>query len=156
VGDWGQVFDRQGAAMTKWAQKVREVVEEARRRAGSGPALAGLLEEAGVGPENGRYSESGISNWVKGRAMPPADVLLAAAAVGHVSLDSKLRAAEAPGVPGEAGDLVDVDQLAREVQDLRRQYGRLEAILIDLHSRTGQPYPHERPDEREQGKAVGT
>jgi hypothetical protein len=39
---------------------------------------------------------------------------------------------------------------------LRRQYGRLEAILIDLHSRTGQPYPHERPDEREQGKAVGT
>lgn len=144
--------------MTIWSQKVREVVEEARRRAGSGPALAGLLEETGVGPESGRYSESGISNWVQGRTMPPADVLLAAASVGRVSLDSKLRAAEAaPGTgPDEPRDLVDVNQLAREVQDLRRQYGRLEAILIDLHSRTGQPYPHERPDEREQSKAVGT
>lgn len=37
-----------------------------------------------------------------------------------------------------------VAELRTEVQELRRQYGRLEALLIDLYSRTGQPFPHDR------------
>lgn len=133
--------------MTDWARAVREVVDEARRKAGSGSALAGLLATAGVGPENGQYSESGISNWAKGRAMPPADVLLAVAAVGEISLDQKLRAARADE-PGTAQP-ADVAQLAEQVEDLRRLYAQLDAALTDLYTRTGQPYPSRRAGERD-------
>lgn len=37
-----------------------------------------------------------------------------------------------------------LDELRREVQDLRRQYGRLEALLMDLYSRTGHAFPRTR------------
>lgn len=37
-----------------------------------------------------------------------------------------------------------IDELRREVQDLRRQYGRLEALLMDLYSRTGHAFPRGR------------
>ncbi len=137
-----------------WAQLVQEIVEEARRTAGSGPALAALLEDAGVGPEAGRYSESGISNWIKGRTMPPGDVLLATASVGHISLDQKLTQADAAAE--DRSESTEITQLRQELEDLRRQHGRLEALLIDLYSRTGQTYPHNRPDENQRGpRAAG-
>ena len=50
-----------------------------------------------------------------------------------------------------------VANLHREVEDLRRQYGRLEALVIDLYGRTGQPFPHERGgDSRRSRRAAGT
>ncbi|MDQ6899549.1 MAG: hypothetical protein M3072_08585 [Candidatus Dormibacteraeota bacterium] len=53
--------------------------------------MAIRLEELGVRGEGGaRYSESAISNWIKGRAMPPAHVLLAAARLADISVDQKL------------------------------------------------------------------
>lgn len=125
-----------------YAELVRQVVAEARRKAGSGPALALELERAGVGPDSGRYSESGISNWIKGRTKPPADVLLASAVIGGVSLDAKL--AHGP----EVGDQEDsLGQLRADIRGLQRQQGRLQALLMDLYSRTGQPFPHDVPGE---------
>ena len=55
---------------------------------------------------------------------------------------------------GSAGDQVadqrlgaEIADLRQEVDGLRRQYGRLEALIIDLYGRTGQPYPHDRSNE---------
>lgn len=122
----------------EWTQIVREVLAEARTYAGSGAALADALHESGVGRDDVRYSESGISNWIKGRARPPADVLLAAAAFADLSLDQRIRPGQAVHRAGEPEDL------RAQVEELRRSHGRLEALLIELYNRTGQPYPHER------------
>jgi transcriptional regulator with XRE-family HTH domain len=73
-----------------WARAVSQILEDARRRAGKGPALASRLEQAGVMGRGARYSESSISNWIRGRAMPPADVVLAAAKALGISLDERL------------------------------------------------------------------
>lgn len=62
---------------------VRKVMAQARQAAGSGTKFAARLKEFGVGPNDG-YSESAISNWINGRVMPPADVLLAAAAIAGI------------------------------------------------------------------------
>ena len=139
-----------------FAELVQQIVEEARRKAGSGPALALELERAGVGPENGRYSESGISNWTKGRTMPPADVLLAAAVIGGVSLDARLAHTAVEAESGRPDAAEAIEQLRGEVRELQRQHGRLQTLLMDLYSRTGQPYPHERSgEERPTRRAVG-
>lgn len=46
--------------------------------------------------------------------------------------------------------------LREDVQELRRQLGRLEALLIDLYSRTGQPFPHDQvPSELPTRRAAG-
>ncbi len=77
--------------MTALGEAVtRQVLEEARRGAGGGAALAAALQDANVGPDSGAYSVSAISNWIKGRTRPPADVLLAAAALYGISLDKPL------------------------------------------------------------------
>ncbi len=55
-----------------------------------GAPLALALRSANVGPESGTYSESAVSNWIKGRARPPADVVLAAASLYGISLDTRL------------------------------------------------------------------
>jgi GntR family transcriptional regulator len=50
----------------------------------------------------------------------------------------------------------DVEELRSDIDDLRRQFGRLEALLIDLYGRTGQPFPRERrPDVRPAKRAAG-
>ncbi len=126
-----------------WAQLVKDVIEEARRNAGSGPALARLLEQAGVGPDGG-FSESGISNWTKGRTKPPPDVLLAAAWATGISLDRKVSQL-AEGVDDNAGSDMQAAALRRELDDLRKGLARMDALLMDLYSRTGLEYPHERP-----------
>lgn len=129
---------------------VQEVIREARTYAGSGAALAEALQARGVGPESGRYSESGISNWVKGRTMPPANVLLAAAAMADLSLDRRIGATGANDAPAtDEGDTGVRDEL----EELRRNYGRLETLLIDLYNRTGQRYPHLRATDKTRKKA---
>ena len=122
---------------------VQQVVDEARRKAGSGPALALELQKVGAAPESGRYSESAISNWSKGRAMPPSDVLLAAAFVSGISIDAKLarNATEEAGV--SLTDSRAIQDLRDQIADLQQKQGRLQALLMDLYARTGQPFPHE-------------
>lgn len=122
-----------------WPRLVREILDDARRHAGTGPLLAQRLEELGAGREQGRYSESAISNWVKGRAMPPADVLLAAAAAASISIDRKLADATA-GRADEAAPQAPAD-LEAVVHDLRRQLGQVQAQVIDLYARLGFPVP---------------
>jgi hypothetical protein len=97
------------------AEIVRELLEEARRVAGSGPRLAAQLEAMGIGPpDTNRYSESAISNWIRGRTMPPADVLVAASAI-----------AAQP----------DAAQLQEQIDALR-------AAVIDLYGRLGYAMPN--------------
>ncbi len=60
---------------------------QARQAAGSGTKFAARLKEFRVGPDDG-YSESAISNWINGRVMPPADVLLAAAVIAGIPFAS--------------------------------------------------------------------
>ncbi len=112
----------QGEAVT------RQVLEEARRAAGGGAALATALQDANVGPDSGAYSVSAISNWIKGRTRPPADVLLTAAALYGISLDGPL------GVAGTGRDLArDVAraQDGSDIEHLRAAVARLEALVID-------------------------
>jgi len=115
-----------------WREIVGELVDTARRSAGNGEALAQQLEQLGVSGERSRYSMSAISNWVKGRTMPPADVLLAVALVSGQSLDAKLN--EQRGTN-------------EEVDDLKAELARLQAEMMHLYSKIGEPY--ERTDTRE-------
>lgn len=60
-----------------------------------------------------------------------------------------------PSEPAPAADAA-VGHLRDEVQELRRQLGRLEALLIDLYSRTGQPFPHDQaPSDLPSSRAAG-
>ena len=134
---------------------VRQVVDEARRNAGSGPALARELQKVGAAPESGRYSESAISNWSKGRAMPPSDVLLAAAFITGISIDAKLAQSTTEETENGLADSA-IQELRNQIADLQQKYGRLQALLMDLYARTGQPYPHEtRARETGTERAVG-
>src|SRR5262249_22261603 len=126
--------DSQSLSGEELADVVRQVLEEARRTAGSGTRFAAGLHEIGVGGENGHYSESAISNWIKGRTMPPADVLLAAAAVARISLDAKLD--QALGNPA-----VEDASTGELVAEVRRELGRLRADVRDLYLRLGFPAP---------------
>jgi len=122
------------------AAAVRTILEEARRVAGGGPRFAARLEEVGVGPpETGRYSESAISNWIRGRTMPPADVLLAAALMAGISVDARLLSSAQPSTVDAPG--ADSDALAQ----MRAELDDLRADVIDLYGRLGFPLPrHER------------
>ncbi len=126
-------------AAPNWRAIVGELVDAARKEAGNGEALAQQLEALGVGGEKGgRYSMSAISNWVKGRTMPPADVLLAVAVVSGQSLDGKL-AAHGHQLPGNAGD-------GRETDGLKTELARLRAEMMHLYSRVGEPYDRDEGD----------
>jgi hypothetical protein len=111
------------------AEIVRELLEEARRVAGSGPRLAAQLEAMGIGPpDTNRYSESAISNWIRGRTMPPADVLVAASMIAGQPVGLRLAAAQA-----------DAAQLQEQIDALR-------AAVIDLYGRLGYTMPNlDRP-----------
>jgi transcriptional regulator with XRE-family HTH domain len=124
-----------------WRAIVGDLVDTARRSAGNGEALAQQLERLGVTGERGRYSMSAISNWVKGRTMPPADVLLAVAVVSGQSLDTKL--GEHASVNGN-----------QEVDGLKAEVARLQAEMMHLYSRVGEPY--ERSDSGEPPGAART
>lgn len=140
-----------------WAQAVREVIEEARRTAGGGAAFAELLERVGVPAKGGRYSESGITNWIKGRTSPDGAILLATAAIAGISLDQKI--AQLQGKPdsstAEGRDVLrqEAEELRQRVEqlqeavakletdgsDLRELVGLIHAQLIDLSAKVGYP-----------------
>jgi transcriptional regulator with XRE-family HTH domain len=108
-----------------WDAVVREVLDQARRAAGGGAPLATALRASDVGPDSGTYSESAVSNWIKGRARPPADVVLAAASLYGLSLDSRL------GLAPQATTTEPND-----VEELRTALHRLEALV---HERLAPP-----------------
>src|SRR5262245_57764591 len=115
------------------AVTVREIIEEARRVAGSGNRLAERLQELGIRPaETTRYSESAVSNWIRGRTMPPADVLVAATLVAGLPLVS-------PGRSGSGERSLQVLELGAELQS---QVDALRAAIIDLYGRLGYPMPN--------------
>ncbi len=114
-----------------WRAIVGELVEDARRAAGNGEALAQQLEALGIRGERGaRYSMSAISNWVKGRTMPPADVLLAVSVASGQSLDAKL---------GQHLGVAQADAGA-DIDGLRAEVARLQAEMIHLYGQMGQTY----------------
>jgi hypothetical protein len=110
------------------AEIVRELLEEARRVAGSGPRLAAQLEAMGIGPpDTNRYSESAISNWIRGRTMPPADVLVAASQIAGQPVGLPLAAAQAGAL------------------QLQEQIDALRAAVMDLFGRLGYTMPNLDP-----------
>jgi transcriptional regulator with XRE-family HTH domain len=116
---------------------VKTIINEAKVVAGSGPMLAQRLEEIGVGPD-GRYSTSAVSNWINGRTMPPADVLLAAAQIAGLSLDEHL---------GMAVEQISDGEWASVAADMQEQIDALRAQVIELYGRLGQPMPGVAPVE---------
>jgi len=127
------------AGTTSPAVTVREILEEARRVAGSGSRLAARLEELGIGPpDTNRYSESAISNWIRGRTMPPADVLVAATVIAGQPLTRALAVTEP-------------SQSARDLAHLQYQVDALRAAVIDLYGRLGYPMPNLDSDVDESG-----
>ncbi len=121
---------------------VKQIINEAKTVVGSGPVLAEQLERRGVGPDTGRYSPSAVSNWINGRTMPPADVLLAAAQIAGVSLDERL---------GVATGVVESDW-SSAVDELQEQVDALRAQVIELYGRTGQTFPVDRATEQPSGR----
>src|SRR5262245_64669789 len=120
-------------AAPELAVTVREIIEEARRVAGSGTRLAERLQQLGIRPaDTTRYSESAISNWIRGRTMPPADVLVAASLIAG-------RPLVAPGSSLPADRSLQVLELGAELQS---QVDALRAAIIDLYGRLGYPMPN--------------
>lgn len=114
------------------AELVRDVLDEARRIVGSGPAFAERLRSQGVGPATGLYSQSAVSNWINGRTMPPADVLIAAARIAGISLDERIHGATvAAGRSG--GPAVE--------PELQRQIDVLQAQMLEVYGRLGLAWP---------------
>ena len=130
-----------------WDEIVSSVLAEARRYAGGAPGLSAALDRAGVSPDAGPYSESAISNWVKARTRPPANVLLAAASLADISLDQRI------GVTSATAEQPDTAALRDELDELRRKHGRLETLVSDLYGRVGVSFPRE-PEADERGQAV--
>jgi hypothetical protein len=141
--------DIESDALGSPAATVREILDEARRIAGSGPRLAARLEELGIGPpDTNRYSESAISNWIRGRTMPPADVLVAASLIAGKPLAR-------PG--SAAGAAVVLDRL-EDIEGLQQQVDALRAAVIDLYGRLGFPMPNldnARADSPGRAAAIG-
>ena len=134
------------AAATSPATTVREILEDARRVAGSGSRLAARLEELGIGPpDTNRYSESAISNWIRGRTMPPADVLVAATVIAGQPLTRALAVTESSGT---------VRDLEDSTAHLQYQVDALRAAVIDLYGRLGYPMPSFDSDVRESGQSA--
>jgi hypothetical protein len=130
------------------AATVREILDEARRIAGSGPRLAARLEELGIGPpDTNRYSESAISNWIRGRTMPPADVLVAASLIAGQPLAR----------PGSAADAAVVLHRLEDIEGLQQQVDALRAAVIDLYGRLGFPMPNlDKAQADSPGRATAT
>lgn len=124
-----------------WRAMIGELVDLARKEAGNGEALAQQLEALGVvGERGGRYSMSAISNWVKGRTMPPADVLLAVAIVSGQSLDTRLTTHGHQTPAGAEGE---------NVEGLKSELARLQAEMMHLYSRVGEPYDRDAAPDSE-------
>jgi hypothetical protein len=97
---------------------IQSLLVRARRAAGGGAALAAALHAVGIGPESGTYSESAVSNWIKGRTCPPADVLVGAATIFGLSLDAAF------GLPTLAAE-----DHPDGISDLTQSVARLEHLV---------------------------
>jgi hypothetical protein len=95
------------------------------------------LKGAGVGPDSGAYSESAVSNWIKGRTRPPADVVLAAASLHGLSLDRAL------GLPAENREPGTAGAARSDLDQLRITVARLESLVQNRLAQ--QPVPDEAP-----------
>ena len=122
-------------ALPDAATLVRDVLDEARRTVGSGPAFAERLRNEGVGPATGLYSQSAVSNWINGRTMPPADVLIAAARIAGIPLDARIHREPPPG---------SSDVRAPSEAKLQRQIDVLQAQMLEVYGRLGLPWPRDR------------
>ncbi|MGH7918779.1 MAG: hypothetical protein ACREQM_02410 [Candidatus Dormibacteraceae bacterium] len=85
---------------------VRRVLQAARTHAGNAEKLAAQLQDLGIAGEHGRaYSQSAVSNWIRGRTMPPADVLVAAAEIAKLPLLGRDSSVSLPPSWGQSSDL---------------------------------------------------
>jgi hypothetical protein len=97
---------------------ARTVLEQAVKAADTADALTALME-----PHlHKRYGGSAIYQYTNDRAVPPGDVLLAAAAATGISLDEKL------GIGSDRTELRrQMDDLRLEVARMREEMGELRA-----------------------------
>lgn len=120
--------DEQPSEASRIRSIVSDLVVSARQRAGNAEQLATELDRLGINGERGPYSPSAISNWAKGRTMPPGDVLLAVALVAEESIDRKLSPTATAIEPDGAN------------AELRGEVARLQAEMRHLYARFGEPY----------------
>lgn len=108
---------------------AREVLTEAERRFKRADVLAAEME-----PHVQRlYTNSAIYSYTNERAIPPGDVLLAAALAAGISLDGKL------GIGQQPTEMeLQVDELRTEVAQLRDQ-------MANLHHRLAGGEPPDGP-----------
>ena len=103
------------------AELAVQAIQEAKQRVGKASVLVVRMEPL-VGR---RYDEDSVSAWTRGRTVPPADALLAAAKVTGISIDEYLR------LDGESGGgLSDrLGQQADAIEDLRGQVEQLTEVV---------------------------
>jgi hypothetical protein len=107
------------AADNAMAQLAHRLLDEAVRLAGTADALA-MQMEPHVGK---RYGNSAIYAYTNARAVPPGDVLLAAALAAGISLDERL------------GLVRQQDEVERQVDDLRVEMAQLRTEVAALQGR---------------------
>jgi transcriptional regulator with XRE-family HTH domain len=146
---------------TDHAAVVRALVADADRRAAAldekvnkGEALAQLLAER----EGLHYKPPSVRAWIRGDAMPPADVLLAVARSVGISIDevtsrtdgSQPQAAERlEALEGQVASLTDiVNQLQETVVEQRRAKRREWASRPAVATPPMLPTPASRPASR--------
>src|SRR6266700_130384 len=110
------------AADSPMAVLARQVLVEAERAFRKADALA-----AGMEPHlRKRYGDSAIYAYTNERAVPPGDVLLAAALAAGISLDEKL------GIDRQE------TEVERQVGELRSQMAQLREEVASLRGRVGE------------------
>lgn len=96
------------------------IADESGGRPNRGAALAQrLADQTGVG-----YKAASVRAWIRGDAMPPAHVLVAAADLAGISVDSKL------GTVREASEAQD--QLKSIREELAQQGSLLAKVISDM------------------------
>jgi hypothetical protein len=99
------------------AELAVQAMQEAKERAGKAAVLVARMEPL----VNRRYDEDSVSAWIRGRTVPPADALLAAAKVTGISIDEFLgREGDRPeSLSARIGHQAEaIEDLRREVEDL--------------------------------------
>src|SRR6266699_7281301 len=109
------------AADNPMAVLARQVLVEAERAFRKADALA-----AGMEPHlRKRYGDSAIYAYTNERAVPPGDVLLAAALAAGISLDEKL------GIGRQQSEM------ERQVDELRSEIAELRGVVVSLQGHRG-------------------
>jgi transcriptional regulator with XRE-family HTH domain len=109
-------------------ESVATIVEAAKRKSGKALELINRLEPL-VGR---RYDESTVSAWMRGRSMPPGDVLLALAKVAGESVDEVIGLSE------------ERRELTVRIRALERQMQRVIEVIGPLATDDFPPPPDEQ------------